>query len=170
MKATVYCTLVVLGLCSLQGLVVHSMPLHLTKSDHQSWFNLWLDRLKVTDSQDGSFTCEVCEKIAELLQYLFKKGISEDTIAWMIQEACIYGKIQDKAVCEGIVKVFRVCTTCRHCTYMYIIQTSIDTGIIIQTVRFVILLSIHKLNQYVLCLCSVRVGEGSEVCDLFVSE
>ena len=70
--------------------------------------NLHLEGAKHTADGFTKFTCKVCEKVFEVVQFLFGLSWSEDAIADAIADLCTILKIEDSTVCHGIVKSFKV--------------------------------------------------------------
>ena len=56
----------------------------------------------------SNFTCSACKYAVRLLQDMFDSKMSFDAIAEAAGEVCYLAKIQDKNVCKGIARTFKV--------------------------------------------------------------
>lgn len=68
----------------------------------------FLDRLHhFTKNFKSKAECDACKAFVDIAQVAFKTKPTEDEIASFLTKVCIKMKIEDKTVCDGIIKEFQ---------------------------------------------------------------
>ena len=95
-------------------LVTHGSPIH----DHPDVVAFFKTASSSTEPL-SSFTCDTCKVLFSLVRELFEKGLLWDDIVKLAIDVCEDMKIEDHAVCQGIVPLFRVRQSSVNITALY---------------------------------------------------